>query len=325
MLTITTTRWSDEKNTDLAHVESLLLSQHPDDRSETSTSYINWVIEKQFPSNLKIQLNGKDIEFNFYSFSVDRVPAGAMDDDDLTVRRTGFVIPYVHSGKVRYIIDRNSDAQTLLRKMLFYSGKGEIVRNNLPVSGDLFVWLINKVYKGENLLESESDALKDLTIDSIRGFKGNTEDSLTKVSTSGETVMNIISSLSFLIESQNLNQITLDVAYGKHTNIEVSLSKRATIATSIDRYLGELYQKNEQEIIATVLLILYTEILPIIIQKYQIEVDATRWGQGKCVEFLQQVANDLAEKVKIRIQDLTSRPEQLRIPIDCEDKTEIIE
>lgn len=224
--------------------------------------------------------------------------------------------------KIRYIIDRNSDAQTLLRKMLFYSKKGEIVRNNVPVSGDMFVWLINKVYKGENLLESESESLKNLSIDSIRGFKGNTEDSLTKVSTSGETVMNIISSLSFLIESQNLNQITLDVAYGKHSNIEVSLSKRATVATSIDRYLGELNQKESHEIVATLLLLLYSEILPIIIQNYQTEIEATQWGQGKCVEFLQEVANDLAEKVKLRIEDLTSRPEQLRLQLDTDHSEE---
>lgn len=319
MQTITTTRWSDEVNTDISHIESILLSDHPDELSDTSISYINWKIEKKFEDNLKMILNGREVEFNYYSFSVDKVPSGMPDD---TVRRTGFIIPYCSLGKIRYIIDRNSDAQTLLRKMLFYSKKGEIVRNNVPVSGDMFVWLINKVYKGENLLESESESLKNLSIDSIRGFKGNTEDSLTKVSTSGETVMNIISSLSFLIESQNLNQITLDVAYGKHSNIEVSLSKRATVATSIDRYLGELNQKESHEIVATLLLLLYSEILPIIIQNYQTEIEATQWGQGKCVEFLQEVANDLAEKVKLRIEDLTSRPEQLRLQLDTDHSEE---
>ena len=315
MQTITTTRWSDEVNTDMSHIETILLSDHPDELSETSISYINWKIEKKFENNLKVTLNGKDVEFNYYNFSVDRVSSGLPDD---TVRRTGFIIPYSSAGKIRYIIDRNSDALTLLRKMLFYSKKGEIIRNNIPVSGDLFVWLINKVYKGENLLESENESLKNLSIDSIRGFKGNTEDSLTKVSTSGETVMNIISSLSFLIESQNLNQITLDVTYGKHSNIEVSLSKRATVATSIDRYLGELNQKESSETIATLILLLYSEILPIIIQNYQIEIEATQWGQGKCVEFLEEVANDLAEKVKLRIEDLNSRPEQLRLSLDIE-------
>lgn len=60
------------------------------------------------------------------------------------------------------------------------------------------------------------------------------------------------------------------------------------------------------------------EIFPIIIQEYQIEVEATLWGQGKCVEFLQQVAEDLSEKVTARIADLNSCPEQLRIPLESE-------
>ena len=164
--------------------------------------------------------------------------------------------------------------------------------------------------------------LSDLTINSIRGFKGNTEDLLTKVSASGETVMNIISSLSFLIESQNLNQITLDTSYGKHTNIEVALSNRNTIASSSDRYLGELVQSEKAELHSTMFLLLYTEIMPIIIQKYRSEIEEGQWGVGTCVGFLNQVANDLSEKVSIRINELTSRPAQLEFPLILDDEAE---
>lgn len=315
---ITTTRWTDERNNSLSIIEELLLNSHPDEISNETASYLNWNIKKQFPNNQNIRLNGKDVEYNVYTFSVDYVPGGVQAEDDMTMRRSGFVITYLSAGKVKYIIDRNSDALTLLRKMLRYTGKGEIVKTAMPVSGDLFVWLISKVYTGDNLIESNSDSLDELIIDSIRGFKGNTEDSLTKVSTSGETVMNIISSLSFLIESQNLNQITLDIKYREHTNIEVSLSKKYTIATSMERYMGDLSKKTDFEAKAQLLLLLYSEILPIIVQDYQIAVEAALWGQGKCVEFLQQVADDLEEKIKARIDDLNSRPEQLRIPLESE-------
>lgn len=311
-----TTRWTDEKNDSFSTIDTLLLAAHPDEKGDDAASYLNWTIEKQFPKNQKVKLNGKIIEFNVYTFSVDRVPGGMLVEADMNVRRSGFVIPYLSAGKIRYIINRNSDALTLLRKMLGYTGKGEIIKTPLPVSGDLFVWLISKVYRGENLIESASDSLAPVSIDSIRGFKGNTEDKLTKVSTSGESVMNIISSLSFLIESQNLNQITLDIKYKEHTNIEVSLSKRHTVATSEERYLGELNKKPRYEAIADMILLLYIEILPIIIQDYQIAVEATLWGQGRCVDFLQQVAVDLSKKIETRIADLNSRPEQLRIPLE---------
>ena len=214
---------------------------------------------------------------------------------------------------------KNTYAQTLLRKMLFYTGKGEIVSNALDLSGDLFVWLISKVYGKENTISSENEELSDLIIDSIKGFKGDTEDLLAKVSMSGESVMNIISALSFLIESRNLNQITVALSYRNHLNIEISLNNRNTIGFDEDKYLGELIQGSREERIATCILSLYTEILPILLQKYQSDIDLNLWGQGKCVSFLKMVADDLNKKVNARIDDLIAKPEQLKFKIDSQE------
>ena len=203
--------------------------------------------------------------------------------------------------------------------MLFYSGKGEILSNSLELSGDLFVWLISKVYGKENTISSENEELGDLIIDSIKGFKGDTEDLLAKVSMSGESVMNIISALSFLIESRNLNQIKIALSYRNHINIEISLNNRKTIGLDEDKYLGELVQVPRHEMIATCILSLYMEIVPILLQKYQSDIDLNLWGQGKCVSFLEMVADDLNKKVKSRIDDLIAKPEQLKFKMDLQD------
>ena len=318
MQAITTTRWIDEKNSDLAFIETQLLASHPDETVGSSTSYINWHIQKEFEKNKQITLNGKTIEYNFYTYSVDQISSSMQADEDMSIKKTGFIVPYISSGRLRYIISRNSGAQAILRKMLFYSGKGEIVKNDLPLTGDFFIWLIHKVYSGNNTIESESDSLADLTIDYVRGFKGNTEDMLTRVSAVGESVMNIISTLSFLLESQNLNQVTLDIAYREHSNIEVTLSNRNTVAITEERYLGALISEDcsAPELISTILLTLYIEVLPILIQSYQSEIDSNLWGQGKCVDFLKQVANDLSKKVTKRVEDLEQRPEQLKMSFD---------
>ena len=296
------TRWTDETGTTIQEVERKLLSVHSDEQSNTSTGYINWVIEKQFSQNKKGTFNGKNVEYNLFAFSVDQIPVGVEIDDD--------------SDKVRYIINRNSGAMTLIRKMLFYTGKGEVVKNKLPFTADKFVWLISKVYNSENILEGGNDYLENLAIKTIRGFKGDTEDSLTTISAEGESVMNIISTLSFLIESKNLNQINIDLAYRNHTNIGVTLNNKSTVFISEERYLGELLQDHTYyERIAEIILVLYTEVLPIIIQNYQNDVDANLWNQGRCIEFLQQVANDLSTKVESRISDLKERPEQLNLTL----------
>ena len=203
----------DEKTTDLGEVIRLMSVDHPDETPENGTQYINWKIEKKFETNKECILNGRTIQYNYFTYSVDQIPGGAVSYDDGTYTKSGFVIPYSSAGKVRYIISRNTYAQTFLRKMLGYTGRGEIVNNSLDFTGDMFVWLISKVYSSENTILSESDNLADLNIDSIKGFKGNTEDLLAKVSMSGESVMNIISALSFLIESQNLNQVTINLSY----------------------------------------------------------------------------------------------------------------
>lgn len=309
----TVTRWIDEKNSSLATVENLLDSEHPDEISENGNQYLNWKIQKMFDSDKTDTFYDRSITYNYYTFSVDQIPSGAETIDDGMYRKNGFVIVYLDSGKVRYIISRNTYAQTFLRKMLFYTGKGEIVASALNFTGDIFVWLISKVYEKDNIFSSENEALGDLTIDSIKGFKGDTEDFLAKVSVSGESVMNIISTLSFLVESRNLNQITIALSYLKHSNIEISLNNRNTLGFNDEEYLGELMQKKHEELVALCLLLLYTEILPIILQKYQSDIDSNFWGQGKCVSFLERVADDLSEKVSARINDLNAKPEQLKM------------
>lgn len=310
------TRWTNETEANLEQVEKLLLSVHKDEQSDTSTGYVNWSIEKQFSNNKMETFNGKTVTYNLFTFSVDQIPAGFGLDDDSVLKKTGFIIPYEINGKVKYIIDKNSGALTLIRKMLFYTGKFKVLKSSIPFSADKFVWMISKIYKGENVLEGGSEFLDDLTISTIRGFKGDTEDSLTTISAEGESVMNIISTLSFLIESKNLNQINIDFAYRTHTNIGITLNNRNTIFVSEDRYTGELLQNNTNyERIAKIILLLYTEVIPIIIQNYQNDVDLNMWNPNKCIEFLQNVANELSKKVASRIEDLRARPEQLSLTL----------
>lgn len=315
MINYSSTMWVDNKTFDFQTIKQQLLSHHDDDVSEVSLNYINWSVEQALQEDITDTFNGKETVFNAFRFAYDQFSAGMEDD---VVRKEGWIIAYIYSGKIRYIVTRNSGAKTMLRKLLGYSGKGEITRSPLSFNGDMFVWLINKIYTSDNMLISESEDLHDLSIDSVRGIKGDTEDYLTKVSAVGESVINIISTLSFLLESQNLNQIKLDIGYGDYSNIDLSLSNKNIVSTDFERLQCNNFQAgtSEAQKMATVFILLYTEILPIIMQSYQSEIDCNQWGQGKCVEFLQNVAKDLSEKVDKRVADLIARPEQLKINFD---------
>lgn len=314
MSNISSTLWIDNKTFDLQAAKSQLLSHHSDDLSETSLNYTNWAVEQLFPEDKTANFNGKETTYNCFKYSFEQFSAGLEDD---AVKKDGYIVVFAYNSKIRYIVTRNTGAKTMLRKLLNYSGKGEIERSPLKFNGDMFVWLINKVYLGESLLVSESENLKDLSIDSVRGIKGDTEDYLTRVSAVGESVINIISTLSFLLESQNLNQIKLDIAYGDFANIDLSLNNKSIVSTEFERLqCGSAAGTTDAEKMAYVFILLYTEILPIITQSYQGAIDGNYWSQGKCVEFLKRVAKDLSEKVEKRVADLTDRPEQLKLSFE---------
>ncbi len=312
------TRWIDETKKSIEEIEDLLLQERTDnDQIGQMSGYRNWNIEKLLHSNKVVPINGNNIEYNVFSFSTEKYSLGVDGDVEEVLSNSGKLIVFVTpSNKVNFIIDKNSGAMQLIRRMLFYNGKNEIRQYKTHFNGDRFVWLISRIYNGENIFEGGNEYLENLTIDAVRGIKGDTEDSLTTVSAVGESVMNIISTLSFLIESKNLKQINIDLKYKKYANISIRLNSSYSVDFNEDRYIGEPLQ-NQTLIVpyAELVLMLYMEIIPIIIQNYHNDVEADLWGNNKCVEFLQRVADDLSDKVKERITSLKEKPEQLTLPL----------
>ena len=308
----TTTRWLDETKTSLNEVDSLMKLNHPDENNPNGPSYLSWDITTAEGDPIKASYAGNELFYRLYRFSFYQVPQGASIDDSLTSFYSGWILVYELKQKIHYIINRNSDSKRILRKILKYTGKNELIQESTRAYGDLYVWLISKVYGQNNLIENSDDTLSDITIDEIRGFKGKTEDLLNTVSAEGPSVMNILSTLSFLIESQNLRQITFDLKYADLPSLEVMLSTSNTVSLNINEFMAMNPNILDQDIaIAKAFLTFYLEIMPVVVQNYFGELDSGAWGKDGCVTFLQQVATALSEKVKTRIGDLEENPDQL--------------
>lgn len=302
-----TTRWKDSKAENFENIITLLMTTPQNDTNTETTIYTNWKVEKVFETNQSIKLNKKNIIFNLIRYQYDQISPGDQPIEDRTVPNQGFIIPYYNEISINYIINRNSDAQKILRKLLNYSGKNEIEKNMFSLHNDFFVWLISKVYTSENTIDAYSEKLHSITLDAIKGFKGNTEDLLTKVSANGESVMNIISTLSFLLESKNLHQITLDLNYSEHENIELILTNKGnngTISTVIEQYQGSLEEDDEKLLLPKLILLIYLEIIPILVQAYHSDLENGIWSENENIVFLNEVAAELSEKVQKRIESL---------------------
>lgn len=191
----------------------------------------------------------------------------------------------------------------MLRKLLSYTGKNEVEKNTYDFSTDFFVWLISKVFNYDNIIESDNDNLSNLQLESIKGFRGNTEDSQTKVSADGESVINIISTLSFLLESSRLNQIKLDLSYADHENISLLLNK-GVVAVDSKSYQGSFESEDETTRIAKLYLLIYLELLPILEQAYQSDIINDMWGQQEYINFMNNVATKLTDKIQKKISSI---------------------
>lgn len=301
-----TTRWKDNETTNIDRAIELLVDSVENDDRESKTRRENWEIKKVFDENKKITLFGNKIEYNTIRFSYNRITT--YNDEVNDIPQNGFVIVYLNNQTINYIIDKNSDAKSVLRILLSYTGKNEIDDNKLHFENDFFFWLINRVYYANNTIEIAEE--NNFELQSIKGFSGDTEDSQTKVSASGESVMNIISTLSFFLESRKLKQIKLDLSYKTHEKIGLVL-KDGTLEEDFKSYLGSYENDQTDEQIAKMYLMAYVEIVPILIQEYTTDIENELWNKQRYIAFMNDVADTLKEKIEKKTQAInTGLPEK---------------
>lgn len=120
--------------------------------------------------------------------------------------------------------------------------------------------------------------------------------------------MNIISTLSFILESSSLNQVKLDVSYTNHANVSLKIQK-GTVNIYFEEYQGEFEIEPEEKRIAQLYLMVYLEILPYLIQEYNSDVGNEAWNHEVKIEFMRSVAKNLTDRVQNRIVTLGNRIE----------------
>ncbi len=292
-----TTRWLDKYNKELSSVIEKIISFKENYGVETGEK--NFKFEKVFKENQVININSRNISFNKINISYDIVDAGEQPEEDRTTRKEEFLLIYSTGININYIINKNTSASTLIRKLNGYSGKNEVIKNMLNLDSDFFIWLISKVYNGENNIETSKDT--NIQINSIKGLKGNTDDLLNKVTADGETLMNVISALSFLLESNKINQIKIDVEYKEHQNIALTLNKTLTIDTDLKNYSGLLLEEEREMAFCKLLLITYLELIPQLFQAYQEEKKEELWSSQKYIDFLETIGSDISTRIKEKI------------------------
>lgn len=300
-----TTRWIDTLSDSVDDSVNLLMRDNEVLNEDNPPRYSNLIKHQVLNESSEFQVNNQIITYNLVEFSIDYTSGGVGSIESRTRGINGLILVYQVSNQenssVNYIINRNSDALKYLRLLCNYRGRGEIISDNPHVSSDLFMWFVKKVYFGNNVFNFEiNESLeKELRIQDILGVKSETYNE-SKLSARGDFVMQLISTLSLILESDKLEQIILRTEYTNHETIELRITDEGIVSNDIVSYSGEYEDENSYNLKAKLILLVYLEIIPHFITKYNNEVQLDIWNLNEKERFFQNVQESLINRLEER-------------------------
>lgn len=280
----------------------------------TKTAYIDFDITKSFEENKSIYINDTKIIYNMIEFKFSKVrPELGKQNIPIEERTTsinGFLIIYSNGKNIYYITDRNSDAQRIVRRLLGYKKDKAIEQINLDINNQFIIWIINKIYTKDNIFKLGQEQIK---LEAIKGFKGDIKDMGTTVKADGPSVMNIISTLSFLLETDNLDSINLDISCTDHNKIALQIQTNQYLEIKENEYYGNIRSESVDynDMLSRLYIYVYNDLLLKILQIYQDDIEDNLWDELAYNDFMEKVAKDLTNKIKEKTKkfDVTRKEE----------------
>ncbi|MEI1230765.1 hypothetical protein [Enterococcus mundtii] len=264
-------------------------------------------ITKAFPKNESIQLDNETVEYNFLEFQFERVRNSEKSNSNREKRikiEDYEIIIYSHKNKVKYIVNRGYAPLTLsvLRKLHGYEGKHEIKAETIGgIKSDLFIWLVY------NLIENPSLPLgvnSNLYLKSLTGFMGKTEDKINTIQGTGKRILNMLTTLLFLFENQNISKVNLEIKEDDHF-YDITLGEESFIDVSITDYEGPYMFGIEEIVKSRILLRSFIELIPNLIKIFSYEQTPPRanWSEKKERAFF----NEIGKTIKRNITELLKK------------------
>lgn len=215
---------------------------------------------------------------------------------------------------VNYIIDKNaSGAKTLLRQLLGYTGRMEIEQKPLNLNADILLWMIKKVFTTENVFEFkrriESEEVDTLKIDGIFGLSGETSDE-NKLKAEGNSVLKLASTLTFILDSERVRNLAVQLEYIDHDNIELSLRDAGVMSVNIESYSGSYEDLNYKEKRANILLLCYLDVIPKLRISYSLDKTDGEWNNTKINEFYNLIKNELIQKLSDKQKSISQEKQK---------------
>lgn len=253
------------------------------------------------------------VKFNIYKYSI-------QNDKGETI--SNMLIMFEKNEQTGFIIEKTAGgALAFLRKLCgIDAGDKEVITahnyGEAFFDDTLFYWIISNIYTGDSNKSIElKDGSKQINIKSLDGIKGKTPGVFNKVSVEGSDVVNMLTTLSILLESESLTDVNLKFLYANHESIKIDihinniLKKFLSIDVYEDSYRGDFRNNKfaKSAIIkdgdnlplrALLLLMIHLEFLPNIKALFNLETLG-----------IDDIKKDLTDKI---VEDVTERMKNLK-------------
>lgn len=303
-------KWIDKQNKTIANVKKMVnqsISYHDIhiERDEYDGSPLLFSVYFAFNQDKSITINEVQYKYNFINFSYETLNVPKKDSEDrnqrIKINNLKVVVVETNSGIV-YLVNKPDTPSTLtsLRKLHNLSANNKIVISNISgVKSDLFIWLVhNLIDEPEKRIGSNSDIL----VSSLTAFRGEkpTEDEsekLNKINGSGETIMKMVTTLLFLLESKSVSSVELQVNPQK-SNLDIKLTKGGGVELDLNRFIHPpVSRKDEWEQHSEKLIFIFFHLIPEIIDSFSNEQLNRKWTPSKIKKFYRAIGKDIKKRI----------------------------
>lgn len=303
-------KWIDKQNKTIADVEekindSLSYRSNHIERDEFDGNPLLFKADFAFDQEKTITLKGIKYKYNFVNFSYETINVPKKDSDDrsqrVKINNLKVVVVEIDNGIV-YLVNKPDTQSTLtsMRKLHNLSTNNKIAVSNISgIKSDLFIWLVhNLIDEPEKNIGSNSDIL----VSSLTAFRGEkpTEDEsekLNKINGSGETIMKMVTTLLFLLESKSVSSVELQVKPQK-SNLDIKLTRGGGVELDLNSFAHPpVSQKGEREQYSEKLIFIFFYLIPEIINSFSDEQLHRKWTPSKMKKFYRAIGVDIKRRI----------------------------
>lgn len=259
---------------------------------------LNYEVLKVFEENQTINIKETEITYNVIKYSYDIVISG-QEVNPMHAERlkttSGTVVVYSDGVRTQYLVDRaRGNAALRILRIINNSEKNKIIEaQSFNIDEDFFIWLISRFMEDNRVIDEENS----ISISRIIGFRGEGNQKQAILSGSGNEVMNLLSSLSFLIEMDVMTEIEIRIQQGNETFEIRFYSNKSQIDILVDNYVGDDMMLVKEEKDPKILLKTFIDLIPSIMNSYNEDVSSLDWNENSKRDFTLGLVDSVRHKL----------------------------